>query len=468
MSRTATLATARSGAVDRARTLIYSLLIVAFVLLQVFGLRAAAPALSVLTIAAILVSLPAVSRIALVLSLAFLVSGTAMMWRSGATLAAYVGAYGQMAHLVALFCLVPLLAVPVRLGGYGDAISTVLRGRVGRTTRLNMLITSLAYACGSFMTMAAIPIMISSLRPVAENYPLRDRVHFIATSITCSHLLSMLWSPVSGVLAAILTGLKVSWFEIVPVMLPLSVAVLLVNWLLFRVVEKNSAVTLPPMPDAADAEQVATATRLLLQLGLVILALVAVVVALEQWLRLGLVTVVVLTVIPFTLAWSGLLGRSRQYVSVARQDMGMRLPRMAEIFAIFLCGGFFANALNLSGYVHEANMGLLALRELLGARAFLISLPVATMLASLAGMHPLVAMAVLAEALKPEVLGIAAWQLAIALTGGALLTYMLGPFSGTLGLVSAFTNVSTWRLAWWNLPYAATFTVLLLAALWLM
>ncbi len=452
----------------RARTTLYSLLIIAFVLLRVFDVQAAAPALSALTIASIAVSLPALSRIALGLSLLFLASGTAMLWSSGITLTGYLGAYGQMAHLVALFCLVPILAIPVRLGGYGDAISTVLRGRVSSLSRLNMLITSLAYVCGSFMTMAAIPIMISSLRPVVQNYPLRDRVHFIATTTTCGHLMSLLWSPVSGVLAAILTGLRVSWFDVVPVMLPLSVVILVVNWMLFRLLEKGSGDPLPAVPDAPTAVQLVQARNRLLQLGVVIVLLVFVMVGLEQLLHLGLVTVVVIACIPFTLAWSAVIGKGRPFISTALQDMSIRMPRMAEMFAIFLCGGFFASALNLSGTVHEANAGLLALREMLGARPFLMSLPLVALLGSMVGLHPLVAMAILAEALKPEVLGIAAHHLAIALTGGALLTYMLGPFGGTLGLVSTFTNMSTWRLSWWNLPYATSYLLLLMLALWLM
>ncbi|MDO8298986.1 hypothetical protein [Lacisediminimonas sp.] len=456
------------AAVRRARTTLYSLLIIAFVLLRVFGLKAAAPALSVLTIASILVSLPALSRIALGLSLLFLVSGTAMLWSTGITFTGYVGAYGQMAHLVALFCLVPILAIPVRLGGYGDAISTVLRGRVGSLSRLNMLITSLAYVCGSFMTMAAIPIMISSLRPVVERYPLRDRVHFIATSTTCGHLMSLLWSPVSGVLAAILTGLRVSWFDVVPVMVPLSIVILVVNWLLFRLLEKGSGEPLPPVADAPTPIQLVQARNRLLQLGLVIVMLVFVMVGLEQLLHLGLVTVVVIACIPFTLAWSLLIGQARPFVRTTLHDMSVRMPRMAEMFAIFLCGGFFASALNLSGYVHEANVGLLALREMLGPRPFLMALPLVALMGSMVGLHPLVAMAILAEALKPEVLGIAPHHLAIALTGGALLTYMLGPFGGTLGLVSTFTNMSTWRLSWWNLPYGISYLLLLMGALWLM
>ncbi|MDB5727031.1 MAG: hypothetical protein JWQ00_236, partial [Noviherbaspirillum sp.] len=83
------------------------------------------------------------------------------------------------------------------------------------------------------------------------------------------------------------------------------------------------------------------------------------------------------------------------------------------------------------------------------------------------GVHPLVAIALLGESLKPEVLGIPIRQLAVALVGSAVLTYMQGPFSGTLGLVQSINKVSSFRLAMWNAPYALAYFALLAAAIML-
>jgi len=83
------------------------------------------------------------------------------------------------------------------------------------------------------------------------------------------------------------------------------------------------------------------------------------------------------------------------------------------------------------------------------------------LLASFLGMHPLVMMALLGESLKPEVLGINSTQLAVTMIGSAVLTYMAGPFSGTLGLVQSINHVSTFRLSLWNAPYALGYHLLL-------
>lgn len=458
----------RGATLARLRTASYVSVIVCWLLSRVPGLELAHPALSLATIAAILLSLPALSGIPALLCLALLSSGAVMLWAAAAPAQVWLQCFGQMAHLVALFSLVPLLALPVHLGGYGRAMSTLLAGRVSGMGALNRLVSLLAYGCGAFMTMATIPIMFSSLKPVLADLPPEERARFVTVSITSSHVLAMLWSPVSGVLAAILTGLKLGWIAVVGVMLPLSVLALLAQWLLFAGADRQARLHLPQPAGTSSPAQLAGARRKLLQFIAVILALVAITVGLEQGLHLGLVMAVVLTLIPFTLVWAIAIGHGRAFLPGALTDLGQRLPRMAEMFAMFLAGGFFASALHASGYVHQVNQAMLGFDQMVGSTGFLLALPFVAMAAALVGMHPLVAIAVLAESLRPELLGIPAPHLAIALTGGALLTYMCGPFGGTVGLVSSYAGAPAWRVAAWNLPYALVYLVLLLLTLaWL-
>lgn len=452
------------AALTRLRTGCYALLILCWVLTRLWGAPLASHALSLATIVTLALSLPALRGMAAVLSIFFLLSGAAMLWTAQVTPMVWLQSFGQMAHLVALFSLVPLLALPVRLGGYGQAMSTLLAGRLSGMSALNRLVSLLAYACGAFMTMATIPIMFSSLKPVLAQMEERDRARFVAVSITVPHLLAMLWSPVSGVLAAILTGLKVSWFAVVGVMLPLSVLSLLACWLVFAFTDRQARQVLSA--SAAPALQdIATARAKLLQFVVVILLLVAITIGLDQALHPGLVTSVVLTLIPFTLAWAIAIGHGRQFLPAAVADLGQRLPRMSEMFSIFLAGGFFASALNTSGTLHQLNQAVLDFNHMLGPTGFMLTVPVLAAAAGFVGLHPLVTMAILAESLRPELLGIPSNHLAIALTGGALLTYMSGPFGGTVGLVSSFAGVSPWRVVGWSLPYAMTYLVLLLVTL---
>jgi hypothetical protein len=96
---------------------------------------------------------------------------------------------------------------------------------------------------------------------------------------------------------------------------------------------------------------------------------------------------------------------------------------------------------------------------------FLLAMPLMALAAAMLGVHPLVAIALLGESLRPEVLGIDVKLLAVTLISSSVLTYMLGPFSGTLGLMQSLTRISSYRLAFWNLPYALGYVALLAAVI---
>jgi hypothetical protein len=449
------------------RTRLYALLVAGYLVVKVGQLNVLAPALSALSLIAILASLPASGWAARALTALFVGGGSWMLFQKGVGWPEYLGAYGEMLYLLALFAVVPILSVPIRLGGYSHAIETVLRGRIAGVFQLNCLVTALAFVCGSFMSMAAIPIMMASMAPVVGAYPVRDRTRFMAVSATYGYVLPILWTPVSGVVGVVLYSLHADWLALFPTLFALSIACLFANWAIFYLLEpRGNARPAPSAEEVAPGDRVSPAPRLL-QMVLGIVLLVVSIAVLEQWLRIGLVTIVSLVSAPFAFAWSAAIGQGAHFFREAGRQLADRLPRMADQFAIFLSAGFFAKAMHLSGFDHSANLMFLHLHDAVGTRLFLILMPAMALIASFLGMHPLVAIALLGESLKPEVLGITSTQLAITLLGSSVLTYMLGPFSGTLGLVQSINQVPTFRLALWNVPYAIGYFLLLAATIML-
>lgn len=451
----------------RLRAWLYLALVLCYLSLKVAPSAALASLLSVLSLLAVAVSLPASTWATRLLAVSFLGGGAWMLssggigWRDG------LGAFGEMAYLLALFVALPVCSVPVQLGGYSQAIQTLLRRRISGAFQLNCLVTTLSFICGSFMSMAAVPVMMTSMEPVVKAYPIRHRERFIAVASVFGYALPILWTPVSGVVGLVLYALHVDWLALFPALFMLSIACLLANWLIFYWLEARG---LPAAPAAVDLAQRDAASPLprLLQMLLAIVLLIAAIVLLEHGLQLGLITAVTLVAIPFALVWSVMLGRGGAFLAETRLQMGLRLPRMADQFAIFLSAGFFARAMHLSGFDLAANQIFLLGHETLGTTLFLLLMPSMILLVSFFGMHPLVVMALLGESLKPEVLGIDVTQLAVAMIGSAVLTYMAGPFSGTLGLVQSINQVSTFRLSLWNAPYALGYVLLLAAAIMLL
>lgn len=451
-----------------ARIFAYALLVVCYVLMKLGPEALLAPVLSGLSLVAILVSLPASSVGTRVLTGLFSGGGVWMLHHSAVGLPAFLGAFGDMTYLVALFAVVPVLCAPIRVGRYATAIESVLHGRIKGAFGLNAVATTLAYACGSFMSMAAVPIMMTSLKPVVGSYPLANKVRFMAVSATIGYVLPTLWTPVSGVVGLVLSSLRVDWLSVLPNLFALSVAGLGVHAAIFYVLEVHGRAPRSGTTEAAPELHRATSPRSkLVEMAVAIVLLIGTIILVERWLGIGFIHVTILVSIPFALAWSAVIGQAGHFLEDAAQDLLDRLPRMADLVAIFLSAGFFARAMHLSGLDHLANVQFLDLYEVLGNVGFLVAMPIMALVAAFLGVHPLVAIALLGEALNPEQLGIRPEQLAITLIGSAVLTYMLGPFSGTLGLVQSLTGVSTFRLSIWNAPYAAGFFLLLVAAIML-
>lgn len=418
------------------------------------------PVLSALSLAAIVVSLPAAAWGARLLMIPFLAGGAWMLINSGIGWQESSVAFGDMANLLALLMMLPICAVPVKLGGYSQAIQAVLRRRVSGVFQLNCLVTTLSFICGSFMSVAAIPVMMTSMEPVVRTFPIRHRERFMAVSTVYGYALSILWSPVSGVVGVIVYTLHVDWLTLFPVLFALSMVCLLANWLLFYCIE---LVGRPAQIEEINLVPDVTESPLpqLMQMVLAIVLLIVSIVLFEHSLRIGLITVVTLVAVPFALVWSAVAGQAKAFFGEARLQWTVRLPQMADQFVIFLSAGFFAQAIRLSGSDHVANLAFFHLYQVIGKNIFLLLIPPMMLLVSFVGLHPMVVIALLGESLKPEVLGLSSMQLSVAMIGGAVLTYIAGPFSGTLGLVQSINKVSTFRLSLWNSPYATGYIVLL-------
>lgn len=448
----------------RARTWLYIAVVLVCLTIQVTHQQALMPVLSMLSLIAILVSLPSTGMIPRTLSIVLLAGGSWMLWHKGAGWQQFLGAFGEMAYLLALFAVLPCLSVPVKLGGYTQTIQSVLHGRVKGVFQLNCLVTALAFVCGSFMSLAAVPVMMASMAPVVGNYPIRHKERFIAVAAITGYVLPVLWTPMSGMVGVVLHILHIEWITVFPALFGLSIATLVLNWGVFHVLELRG--TLPVAAEQPmQQEDGASPWPKLMQMVLGIVLLIAGIVLLDRWLRFGLLTMVTLASIPFAFLWCAALGKGKSFFLETRSQLLTRLPRMADQFAIFLCAGFFVQAMHMSGFDHAINAMFVHLHEMLGTRPFLLLLPLMALAASFLGIHPMVLIALLGESLKPEILGVAAPQLAIALVGSAVLTYMQGPFSGTLGLVQSINQVPSFRLSAWTAPYAVAYWLLLMVVI---
>ncbi|PTX64669.1 hypothetical protein C8P63_102163 [Melghirimyces profundicolus] len=435
--------------------------------------------ISLLSIVAVAIAIPHASSMARTLTFIFILSGSWMLWARGIHLPQYISLYGNMLHLLSLFVIIPLLAIPIQLGGYSKIIKRLLHLKVRSQQHLYQLISGSSFFLSCFMNLATLPMMYYSVKDTIDQYPIQSHKRFVSMSIVHGYALPILWTPVAPIVGVVLDLTGVSWIRMFPVLLSLSLGGLILDWsihflmknrLSFSKIQdkqarREAATTLEEgfMIDKSEAKII---KRKLMQLGLVISFFILLITTLEHALPIGMVLTTVLMTFPFAAIWSGLMGKGASFLEKASRHVSRYVPDMAEQFAIFLSAGFFVKALELTGHNHEVNVVVQGLNHWMGDPLFLALLPFIPLGLSFTGMHPVVAIALLAESLNPQLLGISVEKLTVALLGGAVTTFLMGPFNATIGIMSSIIKETPLRISAWNGSFTAGFVVLLIGFLY--
>jgi hypothetical protein len=452
------------------RSIIFTLSIFSYLIFILGGFHFLVPVLSILSVIAIFISLPQAGLPAKFFTLLFLGFGSWIVLQKGIDLYGYLLTFGDMLYLLSLFALLPLLALPIKIGRYEQAIEQLLERKKKTPAQFYRSVSSISFLLSSFLNLATLPIMYHSVRASAEKIVKSKTDKFITLGIIQGYAVSITWTPFSGVVGVVLEITKVTWQKIFPILFLISSSALLINWLIFSVSANKNY---PDLTDRA-AEEIAASHReadqknplhTIIQIVGIIILLILLVVTLNHILSVGIVVTATLIAVPFAFLWALLLKEGGAFIKATSSYALNNIPGMAEQFAIFLSAGFFVKALHFSGYNHVVNEYFVAFNHFVGDGIFLIALPLITLSFCFIGIHPIAAITLLAESLNPSVLGITPEHLTIALIGGAVMTFMIGPFSGTMGVMSSLIKVTSFRIVAWSLIPTIGFYMILVIIL---
>ncbi|MFC3882213.1 hypothetical protein ACFOU2_01195 [Bacillus songklensis] len=452
------------------KSIIFTLAVVLFLVFQLAPFKGLGFMLSIVSIMAIAFSLRSCHFFTRLMSVVFLALGTLMAGSKGIDFLSYVKLYGDMLYLLSLFAIVPLLSIPIQVGGYRKVFEQLFQRRVKSISQLYRVVTGLSYFLGSFLNMAAIPIVHSSIKSAVEAWPIGKPKRFLASGIIHGYSLPIMWTPLSGIVGVVLYATEVRWLHIFPMLFFISLVTLVFNWIIFSMMEDYGQSGVGQRETAAAEEHVSLddhpfRCRKMLQILFAIVLLLFLIVSIDAIFSLGLVVSVTLLTVPFAWIWCLSLRKNQAFWLEVKHHFTRKVGEMSESFAIFLSAGFFVQALHYSGNDYLVNELFVQFKELVGVHLFLILIPYITLLLAYIGMHPIVVVNLLAQSLKPAILGITPEQMAIAFLGGAVMTFYMGPFSGTLGLMSSIIDVAPFRIARWSLVYAIGFSLILATAI---
>ncbi|WHY73729.1 hypothetical protein [Fictibacillus enclensis] len=426
-------------------------------------------ALSVVCILIVGVTFTKVSRTVQVISSIFILSGIVMLARSGADGLDYIQSVGPMINLLALFALVPILAIPIQLGNYAHSIQSIILRKIHNSKQLYFLTSGVSYFFSCFMNLASLPMTYYSVRPSASTYHIHHEERFMSRAITHGFAMPLLWTPVTPIVGIVINMTGVSWGEMLKYLIPLSFAGLLIDWLLAAIIFKNRRRTTDLSADEIAAGVVRGESKgssgKLLQILLAILVFNSLVMFTEKKLHFDFLFIVTLYVVPFAFLWSFILHKQKGFMQEVKHHFSSSIVKLSGQFIIFLCAGFFISAMKFSNVDHVLNEGLLVLKEGVGSHIFLLLIPLVPLALAFTGLHPAVGLALMTEALDPSSLQIATPLLTLAMLGGAVSAFLMGPFNATIGMMASITNESPYRISNWNAGFTVSYLLLLMSFL---
>lgn len=417
--------------------------------------------LSVLCLAIVACTLWQVKRFVQILGSIFLILGLGMLWTSGAHWDDYIRSFGPMLDLVTMFTLVPILGIPIQLGGYSGGIQTLIKQKVKTSSHLYMMTSGISYFFSIFMNLATLPMTYYSMQPALSVFGVKNEERFLSRAITRGFAMPLTWAPVTPIVGIVIGMTGVSWLSILPYVVPLSLLGLGLDWFMGALRAKKmsrlqSDVSVDETAAAVEQEGEGRPGRVF-QILLAILIFNIVISMAEAQFSYSFLILVSLLVIPFAFGWSLLLKKGKEFTHSLREHFQSFSIKMKDQFFIYLSAGFFISAIQISHTNELLNGWINQVKNMIGMETFLILLPLIPLAFAFTGLHPAVTLALMAEALNPSALGISPHILTVAMLAGAVSAFLVGPYNATIGLMSNIVKVSSFKVSNWNMSFTCLY-----------
>lgn len=418
--------------------------------------------ISSLSLLIVLVTIFQAKRFVQVLGGSFLLFGVVLLSNSGASWQQYILSFGPMLDLLTMFTLIPILGIPIKLGGYSGGIQSMITKRVKTSGQLYMITSGISYFFSIFMNLATLPMTYYSIRPALDVIPVENKERFMSRAITRGFAMPLLWAPVTPIVGIVITMTGVTWVSILPYVIPLSIVGVGVDWYIGSrraniMIHNKQDLSVHETAATIETTDPANRSRRVLQILLAIVIFNVVISLVESKFPYPFLILVSLMVIPFSFTWSLFLKKGKEFGAHLLNHLKTFTVSMKDQFFIYLSAGFFISTINIS----HANVWLDAwvnkFINFAGVEIFLILLPLIPLALAFLGLHPAVSLALMTEGLNPEVVGISPHILTVAMLAGAVSAFLVGPYNATLGLMSSIVKEGSYKVSNWNLSFASIY-----------
>jgi hypothetical protein len=333
--------------------------------------------------------------------------------------------------LLTLIIMVPLLSLPLKLGGYYDAIDAMLRGLKHHPRKLFLGITSVLFLLTPILNLGSLRIIDELLKDLKLPPVMLAKSYLLGFSTTA------LWSPYFASVALVLYYLKVPLAEYMAYGIGLALLFFITGNLLFAI----WSIRHPLDEETLRIESFNTHRNHVLRLGLVIVGLMSITFLLEYLTHWTMFIIVSLLSIISPFLW-GIISKGWNRLIPQLVDFrDQAVPSMNNEIVLFISAGLLGNAMQGTSFGH----GLKWLLTSLAHQSFLlfaVAVVVIVIVVTFLGVHQIVVVTALVTQMNANELGTTNLVLAMLLMLAWSTSAVLSPVNPLNLLVSRLSGIS--------------------------
>ncbi len=402
--------------------------------------------------------------------------------------------FAEMAPLVTLMAAITLLAIPLELGRYAELFQRFY-SRKSRSYQPYLVSLLISYVLSFFASLGSIAPAYYLISQNLNRIGIKANSRFETTSISRGYGMVVIISPVTVSVGIALQYSGLSWIEMVVPVLFLSLAGLITAFVLesswriaggdetqddkaqdYKMRNKKTQggtqnKTLPKTPQngnkptSSETEQEerpsALPTGRYISFLLLFVGLISTIYILGNVLNFSSLNSISAGCFIITISWGLFSGKARTVLNRGVVFFARDISRLFDQILLFISAGFFTYSMEHSGGLVLLGSIIEGASGRVGTVVILAAVPLIIASLSVIGFHAFASGIIIAKTISLSPLYFNPLALAVALTCGMSISFMISPFSGLVLMLSSFTRQSPYNVGIkWNLKFAAVFWVL--------
>lgn len=379
----------------------------------------------------------------------------------------WVRALRKNADLIVMFVLIPLIGIPVQHGGYSESLRSLFARYANSEGRYYSLVSGMAAVAGALISIAAVPLTFE----MSRESRLGANKRLLGTALARGFVTCMIWAPTSATIALVVSVTSAQWVSFAPCAIVCALVAEGIG-ILMTVLSCKKGGDAPAMDDDASTSKDVSGgidKAKVTELAVFSVLLIVFIALVSQLFGLSAIIVVAMASLVWPFVWMLVIRRFSLYrKELENAYFEKKLPGAKNQIVLFAGAGMLAQSIGYSG-IGDVIAQDLVLTTGQSVLLLTTAIVVIVLLTCAAGIHPIVATAVIGGAIDPALCGISAAYLALVLSMSWALGNTICPASANVIAVADMVRASPVEASLkWNGVYAAVTAAALIACVMLM